>query len=102
MSEEWVKRHKNILDEITEWIEKDVSYIEFIGYEDEYDDVDKEIIRTLTFNRGNTNYMVSMNWYGIIYEYSDKLPRHMLVDIHNSICGTYLKEILLEARGETE
>ena len=100
MREEWVKRHNNILNEIAEWIEKDVSYIEVTGYEDRYDDANEEVIRTLNLNRGNRNYMISINWYGLIHEYSNKIPRHMLIDIHNSICGTYLKEILLEARGE--
>jgi len=101
MEEERFKRHNNILNEIAEWIEKDVSYIELTGYEDRYDDANEELIRTLTLNRGNKNYFVSINWYGIIHDYSDSMPKYMLVDIHNSICGTYLKEIYLEARGET-
>ena len=102
MKQEWAKRHKHILSEIAEWIEKDVSYIEVVDQEDEYDDIDEEVIRTLILNRGNENYMISINWYGLIYDYSERMPRHMLADIHNSICGTYLKSILSEARGEAE
>jgi len=100
MDEEIVKRHINILNEMTECIEERLSCAVVNKVDDLYDTEFDVVVRHININRGTSNYQIAFNWSGFIEEHSKKMPVHMIVDIHNAICGVYLKGILDELMEE--
>lgn len=100
MDEDRIKRHINILAEMTDYIEEMVSYASISGISYEINEEMEEVLCKLTFSRGTSEYDVAFNWCGMIDDYSKRMPRMLLVDIHNSICGQYLKGIMEEAESQ--
>lgn len=98
MDKTQVDRHMNILIEMTDYIEEMVSYASITGISYEINEDMEEVLCQLTLSRGTSEYSVGFNWCGIIDEYSKKMPRMLLVDIHNAICGQYLKGIMDETK----
>ena len=86
-----------ILNEMCSYIDDEVYYAVIIDSKDEYNTKTEGVDRTLTFSRGTKNYKVSINWCGEITDTTSKIPTHMIVDIHNAICGHYLNGILEQA-----
>ena len=87
-----------ILNEMCSYIDDAVHYAVIVDCNDEYNTETEGIDRTLTFSRGTKNYKVTINWCGVIDDASPKIPTHMIIDIHNAICGQYLNGILEEAK----
>jgi hypothetical protein len=87
----------NILNEMCSYIDDAIYYAVIVSSIDEYNTETEGIDRTLTFSRGTKNYKVSINWCGQITDVTRKIPAHMIVDIHNAICGQYLHGILEQA-----
>jgi len=88
----------NILNEMCSYIDDEIYYAVIVSYKDEYNTRTEGIDRTLTFSRGTKNYKVSINWCGQITDTTCKIPTHMIIDIHNAICGQYLNGILTQAK----
>ena len=88
--------HINILNEMTEYIDAAIYYAVIIDCGDIWCEKAESMIRTLTFSRGCKTYQIRFDWSGMITDYSSKTPKHMLVDIHNAICGQYLNGIYME------
>jgi len=87
----------NILNEMCSYIDDAIYYAVITDRNDEYNTSTEGVDRTLTFSRGTKNYKVTINWCGVIDYTSPKTPVHMIVDIHNAICGQYLHGILEQA-----
>ena len=87
----------SILNEMCSYIDDEIYYAVIIDSKDEYNTKTEGVDRTLTFSRGTKNYKVSINWCGEITDTTSKIPTHMIVDIHNAICGHYLNGILEQA-----
>lgn len=81
---------------MTECIEERLSCAVVNKVDDLYDTEFDVVVRHININRGTSNYQIAFNWSGFIEEHSKKMPVHMIVDIHNAICGVYLKGILDE------
>lgn len=96
MDEEIIKRHISILDEMTECIEERLSCAVIDKVEDFYDKEFDVVVRHININRGASNYEISFNWSGFIEDHPKRMPVHMIIDIHNAICGVYLKGIFDE------
>lgn len=92
------ERQLNCIMEIVDCILEEIPYTVLKQYNHNYDKSKDEMIVELTLNTGITNYKISINWYGVITNYSKKIPKHMLVDIHNGISEGYLKNIINELR----
>ena len=88
----------NILNEMCSYIDDAIYYAVIVECDDEYNTKTEGIDRTLTFSRGTKSYKVTINWCGAIDYTSPKTPAHMIVDIHNAICGQYLHGILEQAK----
>ena len=88
----------NILNEMCSYIDDAIYYAVIVSCQDNYNTQTDAVERTLTFSRGTKNYTVSINWCGEIIDTSSKIPAHMIVDIHNAICGQYLNGILEQAQ----
>ena len=88
----------NILNEMCSYIDDAIYYAVITDCNDEYNTRTEGIDRTLTFSRGTKNYKVTINWCGVIDYTSPKTPAHMIIDIHNAICGQYLHGILEQAK----
>lgn len=93
MAKSLLKSHVSILSEMTEMIEAKLSCAVISNIEDIYIKEKEEVIRTLTINRGTDYHTISFNWYGIIDSISKKFPSHIIIDVHNAICGGYLRSI---------
>ena len=91
-----IRGQTNILDEMTEYIDDAVYYAVIIDYGDVWSEVDESVVRTLLFSRGTKEYQIKFDWSGTVINYSKKTPKHMLMDIHNAICGQYLNGIYNE------
>jgi hypothetical protein len=100
MDQTQIDRHINILTEMTDYIEETISYAVITGISYEVNETMEEVICKLEFNRGTSKGDVEFNWCGTISGYSKKMPRMLLVDIHNAICGQYLKGIMDEAKNK--
>jgi hypothetical protein len=87
-----------ILNEMCSYIDGAIYYAVIVSCQDNYNTQTEEIERTLTFSRGTKNYKTSINWCGEIVDVSPKIPAHMIIDIHNAICGQYLNGILTQAK----
>ena len=88
----------NILNEMCSYIDDAIYYAVIISCQDNYNTLTDAVERTLTFSRGTKNHKVSINWCGEIIDTSSKTPAHMIIDIHNAICGQYLNGILTQAK----
>ena len=88
----------NILNEMCSYIDDAIYYAVITNCNDEYNTETECIDRTLIFSRGTKNYKITINWCGVIDYTSPKTPAHMIVDIHNAICGQYLNGILTQAK----
>ena len=102
IDEQEIIRTKSILEEMTEYIEDTIAYADISDVSYEVDEEMEEIICILTFSRGTGEYQVGINWFGIIDAFSKNIPKMLLVDIHNAICGRYLKGIMDLAKKEHE
>ena len=100
MDQTTIDRHMNVLIEMTDYIEEMVSYARITEISYDINEEMEEVICNLVLNRGTSEYNISFNWYGIISNYLKKMPRMLLVDIHNAICGQYLKGIMDEAKSK--
>jgi len=87
------ERQLNVIAEMTEYIMDEVSYAEIKSIDPFVCNDSEDIAVTLSFSRGTRFYDVTIDWKGSIIDFSNKIPKHMLVDIHNGICAGYLKGI---------
>ena len=94
MDKHEIERCINIFEEMTEYIANTIAYADITDIKYEIDDAMDELICILKFSRGTSEYLVGITWCGIIDQYSKKIPKMLLVDIHNAICGRYLKGII--------
>jgi len=94
MSKTIEDRHLNILTEMTEYIMDEVSCADLVEINPQWDDILEIMFLTLVFSIGTRNYDITFSWDGTIYNVSKKMPKHLLVDIHNGICAGYLKGIM--------
>lgn len=93
-------RQINILSEMLEFIVDEVSSAELVEICPNWDEETESVICAIVFSTGTRQYKVAFDWLGTIVDYSPKIPKHLLVDIHNGICAGYLKGILDEATKE--
>jgi len=93
-----LKGQIQILNEMCSYIDDAIYYAVIVDCDDEYNTETEEIERTLTFSRGTKDYKISINWCGEIVDISPKTPAHMIIDIHNAICGQYLNAIFKQAK----
>ena len=91
------ERHISILDEMTDFIIKEVSSAELIEIDPRWDDELDMMFWLLSFSIGTNTYDITICWDGSICGYDRKMPKHLLVDIHNGICAGYLKGIMNES-----
>lgn len=91
------ERHMTILDEMTDFIIREVSSAELIGIFPRWDNELDMMFWTLKFSIGTNIYDITICWDGSICEFDRKMPKHLLVDIHNGICAGYLKGIMDES-----
>ena len=96
IDEQEIIRTKSILEEMTEYIEDTIAYADISDVSYEVDEKMEEIICILTFSRGTAEYQVGINWFGIIDAFSKNIPKMLLVDAHNAICGYYVQWIIEE------
>jgi len=100
MDNETIKRHVNILEEMTECIKTRLDCAVIDRVEDFYQKDCDLVIRRININRGTSNYQVAFSWSGLIEGHTGRMPVHMIVDIHNAICSNYLRSILDELAGQ--
>lgn len=96
-------RHLSILVEMTDYIVDEVSSAALMAVDPNWDDFTETMLLTLYFSIGTNEYRVTIDWMGTIYDYSPKMPKHLLVSIHNGICTGYLRGImdqLLASKGK--
>jgi len=91
------QRHLNILMEMTDYITNEVSCAELIEIDPRWDDELDMMFWVLSFSIGTNTYDITICWDGSICDYDRKMPKHLLVDIHNAICAGYLKGIMDES-----
>lgn len=96
------ERQLNCILEIIDCILEETPYAVLKQYDPKYYKLRDELIVEFTLNRGTQDYKVAINWYGVIDSYSKKIPKHMLVDIHNGISDGYLKNILKELKEQNK
>lgn len=94
INQEDIDRQVKILSEMKEYIEETISYADITDVYHEINAETQEVLCVLYISRGSSNFQVAFNWHGVIDAYSPKTPKMMLVDIHNAICGIYLKKVL--------
>tara|TARA_Y100000004_G_scaffold81729_1_gene91714 strand:+ start:322 stop:636 length:315 start_codon:yes stop_codon:yes gene_type:complete len=96
MDKSMMKHHMSVVSEMAEFIEKTVAYAQVLEVNYDIDQEMDELICRMIFSRGNDEYEIGFNWMGIIDGYSKKIPKMLLVDAHNAICGYYVQWIIEE------
>ena len=88
----------NILNEMMDYIVDEVYYAALKQINPIWNEESESMVMELTFDRGTRSYNITYDWMGTILSYSEKMPKHMIIDIHNGICAGYLKGIMDEMK----
>ena len=97
MSKTTEQRHLSILLEMHGYIVNEVCSAELVEINTEWNNELDVMMFMMVFSTGENNYDITVSWDGVIHSWSKKMPKHLLVDIHNGICAGYLKGIMEES-----
>ena len=101
MEQLMIDAHMGVLTEMAEYVEEHIPYAQIVEISYDIDNKVGEVICKIVLSRGTSEYKVAFNWCGVISSYSKTIPKMMLIDIHNGICGAYLKGIYEEMKSKS-
>lgn len=90
-----------VLDNIQNWLENEITNYALIHTEDLDDVENNQVVRSLTWSRGTSEFFIVITPSGEIRGFSKKIPRELLVQCHNTI-SELLFTIIEEEINETK
>lgn len=90
-----------VLDNIQNWLENEISNYALIHTEDLDDTENNQVVRSLSWSRGTSEFFIVITPTGEIRGFSNKIPRELLVQCHN-IISELLITIIEEESTETK
>jgi len=77
------------LDAMQELLEDGIANFAITKQEDIYHEEHDEVMRAITFERGNKSFYVVIDMYGRIPALQKELPKELMLQIHNIFISDY-------------
>ena len=91
-----------ILDNIQNWLEDAISNYELVKTEDLDDQENEQVVRSLWWSRGTSEFFIVIAPRGGIRGWSKSIPKELLVQCHNTIAELFIQIIEEESIDKTE